>query len=159
MTTLFNPILPPVEASQSRVVSEARKWIGTPYRHQCSTIGGGADCLGLVRGVWRGVVGPEPVTPPAYTRDWSEPSGLEVLMEAADRFLIRRSSSNFTVGDVLLFRMREGVVAKHLGIVSQLGPAAQFIHAYSGHGVVENFLSGPWLRRVSAVYCFPERAE
>ena len=44
----------------------ARGWIGTPYRHQASLKGVGCDCLGLVRGVWREVMGEEPEAPPAY---------------------------------------------------------------------------------------------
>ena len=35
----------------------ARKWLGTPYRHQASLRGEGADCLGLIRGVWRELTG------------------------------------------------------------------------------------------------------
>ena len=41
----------------SAVVEAARGWLGTPYRHQVSLKGEGADCLGLVRGVWREVAG------------------------------------------------------------------------------------------------------
>ena len=33
------------------------------------------DCLGLVRGVWREVIGQEPEAPPSYTPDWSETEG------------------------------------------------------------------------------------
>jgi NlpC/P60 family putative phage cell wall peptidase len=35
------------------LVTLARGWIGTPYRHQASLKGVGCDCLGLLRGVWR----------------------------------------------------------------------------------------------------------
>lgn len=141
------------------IVLQARQWIGTPYCHQASTRGAGTDCLGLIRGVWRALIGPEPLSPPAYTLDWSEPSGEEILMQAAGECLVRRSDLSLSVGNVILFRMRNGAVAKHLGIVSAVGPRPKFIHAYTGHGVVESFLSGPWLRRVVAVYSFPERAE
>ena len=41
------------------VVAAARSWLGTPYRHQASLKGAGADCLGVVRGVWRELVGPD----------------------------------------------------------------------------------------------------
>jgi cell wall-associated NlpC family hydrolase len=58
-------------------------------------------------------------------------------------------------GDVLLFRMRPGSIAKHLGIAGQVGTEASFVHAYSGHGVVENPLSDPWLRRIVARFEFP----
>ena len=35
------------------IVEIARSWIGTPYEHQASCAGAGADCLGLLRGIWR----------------------------------------------------------------------------------------------------------
>ena len=70
------------------IVDEARKWIGTPYRHQASRMGVGADCLGLIRGVWRGVIGAEPEAVPAYTPDWAEALGDETLLAAARRHLV-----------------------------------------------------------------------
>ena len=39
--------------NREQIVAAARGWVGTPYRHQASLKGIGADCLGLVRGVWR----------------------------------------------------------------------------------------------------------
>ena len=61
----------------------ARDWIGTPYRHQASCAGAGADCLGLIRGVWRQLYGHEPAAVPAYTPDWSEAQRDERLWRAA----------------------------------------------------------------------------
>ena len=142
----------------ARIVSAARGWIGTPYRHQASLRGAGCDCLGLVRGVWREVIGPEPETVPAYTRDWSEPSGDEALWQAARRHLLPRPLDTAQTGDVLLFRMQTGAVAKHLGVQAETGPAPTFIHAYSGHAVVESPLSAPWARRIVARFAFPERS-
>ncbi|OWU85317.1 peptidase [Oceanicola sp. 22II-s10i] len=139
----------------SAVVAAARGWIGTPYVHQASVRGAGADCLGLLRGVWREVLGAEPETVPAYTRDWSEPGGEERLWDAALRHLARKTLDAEAEGDVLLFRMREGAVAKHLGIAAQVGAGATFLHAYSGHGVVESPLSAPWRRRIVARFAFP----
>ncbi|MFZ2468534.1 MAG: peptidase, partial [Parvibaculum sedimenti] len=48
------------ELTRAAVVAAARAWIGTPYRHQASCKGAGADCLGLVRGLWREFHGAEP---------------------------------------------------------------------------------------------------
>jgi len=138
-----------------RVVLTARAWIGTPYRHQASVQGAGADCLGLLRGVWREVYGPEPEPVPAYTQDWSEPSGREDLMAAAERWLVPKPIDDEAAGDVLLFRMRAGAVAKHLGIAVQVGATPTFIHAYSGHQVLETALSAPWVRRIVARFAFP----
>lgn len=138
-----------VAETRSRVVAVSRLWLGTPYVHQASHRGVGCDCLGLLRGVWRELHGADPVPIPAYGPDWSETGGVEVLRDALDRYLTRVSGP-LCAGQVLLFRMRAGSVAKHLGIVSATSPAARFIHAYCGHGVVESPLSPPWARRVVA---------
>jgi NlpC/P60 family putative phage cell wall peptidase len=141
----------------SAVVLSARGWIGTAYVHQASCRGAGCDCLGLLRGVWREVLGAEPEAVPGYTPDWSEPSGEERLWAAALRHLRPKPLALPEAGDVLLFRMREGGVAKHLGIQAEIGPMASFIHAFSGHGVVESALTPPWARRIVARFAFPER--
>ncbi len=139
-----------------RVVSAARDWIGTPYLHQASCKGAGTDCLGLLRGVWREVLGTEPEAPPAYSMDWSEPARIEALWQAAQRHLVPKDLAEEAPGDVLLFRMRDGAVAKHLGIAGRVGAVASFVHAYSGHAVVESPLSLPWRRRIVARFIFPE---
>ncbi len=139
----------------SRITTAARDWIGTPYVHQMAAKQAGCDCLGLVRGVWRDVVGQEPERPPAYTMDWSEPQGEERLWEAAMRHLRAKPLEAAAAGDVILFRMRATSVAKHLGIQSAVGDRPTFIHAYSGHGVVESPLSAPWAHRVVARFAFP----
>ncbi len=137
-----------------RAVVEARSWIGTPYEHQASCKGAGADCLGLLRGVWRALYGaePEPVGP--YTPDWSETDGVERLMQAFERHLQRVETAQ--PGDVLLFRMRAGSVAKHVALVSRTDPDPKIIHAYSGRGVVESPLTPAWARRIAGIYRFKE---
>ncbi len=137
------------------IVVTARGWIGTPYLHQASVKGAGADCLGLIRGIWREVISAEPESIPAYSQDWSEPSGSEDLLAAAQRWLIEKNSADEAPGDVLLFRMRSGAVAKHLGIAAHVGASASFIHAYTGHGVIETSLSDPWRRKIAARFEFP----
>lgn len=143
---------------QEMVVAAARDWIGTPYRHQASCKGSGTDCLGLVRGVWRDVLGTEPEVVPAYSMDWSEPQGDELLWRAAARRLQPKPLNDACPGDVLLFRMKAGSVAKHLGIAASLGPVSTFVHAYSGHSVTESALSAPWQRRIVARFEFPEES-
>jgi NlpC/P60 family putative phage cell wall peptidase len=137
------------------VLVRARDWLGTPYRHQASCKGAGTDCLGLLRGIWREIHGQEPRSVPAYTADWGEPTGQELLLQAAQEILQPVAQGHAVPGDVLLFRMRPGAVAKHLGILAETGPVPAFIHAYSGHGVVISPLSGPWQRKIAAVFRFP----
>ena len=137
------------------IVAAARGWIGTPYRHQARTKGAGCDCLGLVLGVWSEVYGAPPEAVPAYTADWDEPQGAEVLLSAARRHLHAKPVTEAAIGDLIVFRMRDGMVAKHLGIQGRVGADASFIHAYSGHAVVENSLTLPWARRLVARFAFP----
>ena len=139
------------------IVALARNWISTPYVHQASAKGAGCDCLGLLRGVWREHYGSEPESAPAYTADWSEASGQERLWSAAKKHLRAKGIAHEDSGDVLLFRMRDRGVAKHLGIAARIGDNASFVHAYSGHGVIESPLSAPWRKRLVARFEFPER--
>ncbi|WP_108502292.1 NlpC/P60 family protein [Paracoccus indicus] len=138
------------------VVAAAREWLGTPYVHQASVMGSGADCLGLIRGVWRQLHGSEPEPTPAYTADWAECGRTEVLHDAAMRHLLPVGEGDaWQIGQVLLFRMRQGAIAKHLGILSQVGADARFLHAYTYHGVIESPLTRPWKSRVVARFRFP----
>lgn len=145
-----------------RVVAAARGWVGTPYRHQASCRGVGCDCLGLVRGVWREVIGPEPERPPAYTPDWAEATGEERMIAAAARHLRRvdidgADGGAARAGDVLFFRMIARGPAKHAAIlVSDRLDGGAVIHAYSGHAVCETRLGDAWLRRLAGVFRFPE---
>ncbi|MBE9635715.1 NlpC/P60 family protein [Salipiger mangrovisoli] len=145
--------------SGAAIVGAARQWIGTPYLHQASVRGAGCDCLGLLRGVWREVIGAEPEPVPPYSRDWSEPQGDEALLRAALRHLSAKALRDEAPGDVLLFRMREAAVAKHLGLQARTGEAASFIHAYSGHKVTESALTAPWRRRIVARFAFPKELD
>ncbi len=139
----------------SKIVTHARNWIGTPYLHQASVRQGGCDCLGLIRGIWREFHGVEPETVPPYTPDWSEPQGDEVLWRAALRHCTTINGP-MEAGQILLFRMRPKAVAKHLGILATTGGTPTFIHAYTGHGVVESPLSTPWRAKVVARFAFLE---
>lgn len=140
------------------VVERARAWIGTPYEHQSSCRGAGTDCLGLLRGLWREMFGPEPEVVPAYTPDWSETGGAEDLLVASSRHLRRVRRDAAVPGDVLVLRMRDGGPAKHVGILADAPDGHRtLIHAYSGHGVVESPLTPAWSRRVAGVFRFPGR--
>jgi NlpC/P60 family putative phage cell wall peptidase len=129
-----------------RADQRARAWIGTPYRHLASCRGAGADCLGLVLGVWRDIHGQNPCAIPSYSPSWAETGTGEPLWDALARYLT--PVVTLQDGDVLLFRMQPRARAKHLGIQTTNGSA--FIHACPRAGVVESPLSEPWARRVVA---------
>jgi len=141
----------------SLIIKAARRWIGTPYHDQASVRGVGCDCLGLIRGVWREVLGDEPMPVPPYSRDWGETGPVEVLAEAARAAMIELPIEDARTGDVVLFRMRGGAIAKHCGILSGTARGARphFIHAYERTGVIEEALTPTWHRRIAFAFRFP----
>ena len=169
--------------TREEIVAAARGWLGTPYHHQASVKGVGSDCLGLIRGIWRELYGPEPEAMPPYTPDWGSATGSETLLAAACRHLVKLDDvSTARPGDVLVFRMRDEGVAKHAGILvsvrgsrpgrhpevraqraskdgraphhdAQLG--LRLVHAQEGLGVIEIELGRWWRRRAAAAFSFP----
>ena len=140
-----------------RIVAEARSWAGTPYRHQASLKGVGCDCLGLLRGVWRGVLGPEPEEAPPYAASWTTfTAGVDPLAEAARRHLVAVPTPLLAhvpqAGDVLLFAFRVHLPAKHCAIAT--GPASM-IHAHDGAAVTEVALTAWWRRHLVHAFRFP----
>lgn len=139
--------------SADDVVAAARLFRGTPYRHQASLAGAGCDCLGLLRGVWRGLYGAEPMAVPAYRADMRDPTNAGALRRAAEALLVAEAGS-MAAGQVLLFRLGGLAEPKHCGI---LVSPTRFIHAQERLGVVEADMTEAWARRVSGRFRFPER--
>ncbi len=133
-----------------RIIAQARTWEGTPYRHQHSTFQQGCDCLGLVRGVWRDVIGTEPLTAPNYSPSWDEVAKDEVLLNTA-RLLFRETETPVP-GNVLVFRMKRGMVAKHCAIMTA---PDRMIHSYNNRGVQECYIVPWWKKKLVFSGAFP----
>ncbi len=138
--------------TREAIIVEARAWIGTPYRHQASLKGVGCDCLGLVRGIWRSVIGDEPERTPPYAPDWAEAASGEALANAAARHLIALPLDAFEPGDVVLFRWRNHLPAKHAAIIAT---ADTMVHAHDGVAVAEVAIAPLWRRRLAYAFRFP----
>jgi NlpC/P60 family putative phage cell wall peptidase len=142
--------------TEDDIVAEARRWIGTPYRHQASLIGVGCDCLGLLRGVWRALVGDEPEATPPYAPGWAEDAGrtpvAEPLVAAARRHLVAAPEGAVRAGEVLLFRFRAHLPARHCAIAT--GGNAM-VHAHAGAAVAEVAIHPWWARHRSHRFRFP----
>ena len=138
--------------SRKAIVASARGWLGTPYRHQASLRGVGCDCLGLVRGVWRELIGPEPEPMRPYSQDWAEAGGAETLLEIGQRYFTSIAANDFCVGDVLLFRFRNGLPAKHVGIAINHD---RMIHAHDRACVADVAIIPFWRRKIVCAFRFP----
>jgi len=135
---------------RATIVAEARAWIGTPYRHQGSLKAVGCDCLGLLIGVWREVFedGRRDAAPPVppYTPDWAEATRRETLVEGLREYLTEIDPEQTREGDVVLFRWRAHLPAKHAGIIVAPG---RMVHAQEKAVVSEVALSAWWRRRMA----------
>lgn len=145
---------PQAAADPARVIAAARSWLGTPYHDQASLKHVGCDCLGLARGVWRDLVGPEPFPMPAYSRDWGESGLREVLADGARAMMIEIAPESLSPGALVLFRMMPRAIAKHVGILTSPGT---FLHAYERLGVIEEPLTPTWRRRIAFAFLYPAR--
>lgn len=138
---------------QQKLIALTRAWVGTPYHHQQSLRGVGCDCLGLVRGVYEAYMN-EPTGPLVpYSRDWADVTGQETLIHAARGHLIEKPILEKAPGDVLVFRFRSWMVAKHAGLMVSNNT---MVHAMEGVGVTEVHLGKWWQRHIAAVFSFPD---
>lgn len=137
--------------NRAEIVAEALKWEGTPYHHQASLRGVGVDCLGLLRGVYVGIYGSEPEKPPPYSPAWGETDDKELLLNAARRYLVPTAYDGWRAGDVLVFRVRHAMSAKHCAIALD---GDRMIHAISQRGVLITSI-GAWASQVAGIFSFP----
>ena len=82
----------------------------------------------------------------------------ERLIDGLGRFLAPVAVGEARPGDVLVFRMKAGALAKHAAILSEgcVGETrAKIVHAYWGHAVVESWLGPFWRRHVVRAFRFP----
>ncbi|MGF7160265.1 NlpC/P60 family putative phage cell wall peptidase [Rhodoligotrophos appendicifer] len=133
----------------SEIVSIARGWLGTPYRHQASLRGAGCDCIGLIRGVWREIGGREPKRLPAYSKDWAETGGEEALLNGLAAQFAHVPSDARKAGMVAVFRWRQSCAAKHAALLT--GPDGM-IHVHEGICVSEVAFCTWWQRRLAGVF-------
>ena len=118
----------------SDVVTEARKWIGTPYHSGARVIGVGVDCGQLLIGVYEnaGVIPAGDCEPGAYAFDWhlhrSEEKYLHWVQKYCDII-----DGDPLPGDIAVFQF--GRCVSHAGIVTEW---PRIIHAYVDMGVIES---------------------
>ena len=97
-----------------------------------------------MRGVWHEVTGAALPPIPAYTPDWAEAARRETFAEGLRGHLREIATAEAQAGDIVLFRWRPHLPAKHAGILT--GPD-RMVHAQEGAAVAEVPLNGWWKRR------------
>lgn len=137
--------------SADLLIGEARTWLGTPYHHQGSAKGIGADCVGFLKGVALevGLLTPELAAelPTDYSR---QPSGGQ-LRRLMGGLLVPVPFECRAPGDIVLIRF--ALDPQHLGMLTDIRPD-YLIHC-SREGVVEHRIDSAWRSRIMRVYRFP----
>jgi cell wall-associated NlpC family hydrolase len=137
----------PVRAAA--LVTEARSWIGTPFRPYCGRKGNGTDCVHLVAACYIATGFLTSFEPPRYRMtggDLTE-SQVEAFLHAIGRFA-KLPPGEYQTGDTVAIRL--GRVSHHVAIVTQ---PPLIVHSYQKMGAFESTLRDPtWSKRITAVY-------
>lgn len=145
------------------LVNEARKWLGTPFRHQGRRMGaqGGVDCLGLLIGAADGaglrvrdVQGRHVPVSTFDRRDYGHLPDGNALRSALANVMAEVPLEGVRAGDVLLMRFDGN--PQHLAIVTDFEGGMGIIHAYApARKVVGHVFDERW--RKAAFACFRVR--
>jgi NlpC/P60 family putative phage cell wall peptidase len=136
---------------RAQIVSEAREWIGTPWKHQASVKGVGCDCIGLIRGIARAVGLTDPFVTGEAARfaGYGRTPDADLLLEACGDYL---DPGQGALGDILVMRFEKE--PQHFALISCLAPR-RIIHAYAqARKVAENGMDRLWLSRIVRTYSF-----
>jgi len=135
--------------SRADIITEARRWVGTPFKHQGRRRGLASDCAGLIVGVgdelglidgWREV---------AYGRQPNPDRMGQILGE----WLYRIPVGEARDGDIYWFRF---IQPMHVGFASTLPDGRSgVIHCWQDIGAcAEHGLDDKWKRRIVAAFRF-----
>ena len=142
--------------TRAAVIAEARRWIGTRWRHQGRTAGG-LDCVGLLIVVARSLnlidqsaLDEADRVASGYSRYPRGDALRRTLLQHLQPVEISRPA------DILLFRI--DAEPQHLAIAAEHPTGGMsIIHAYAPapHRVIETILDDTWRRRLVAVFALP----
>lgn len=130
------------------IVSEARSWIGTKYKHLGRVKGSSVDCVGLIIGVGNslGLSG-------FNTDDYSQLPDPVVMKKHLDNELVRIELKEAKPGDIFWIKWAEN--PQHVAIFSSDDGKGYrtMIHSYAlVKKCVEHTLDDIWGKRIVAAY-------
>jgi cell wall-associated NlpC family hydrolase len=117
---------------RARICTEARRWLGTPWRHRARVLGAGVDCAQLLLAVYEGVglLKPGQIDPGHYHQDWNLHRSEELFAGWVQS--VARTVEQPEPGDIALFRY--GRCISHGGVV--LEDRSEILHAFQPDGIV-----------------------
>lgn len=132
---------------REQIVAAARRYVGTPFRHQGRQHGIGIDCAGLVV-----CVGREAGLMPDYREiAYGRQPNPQRMRAQIERYADEIQPRDVQPGDLYWMRFIEPM---HMAIATRLADGrAGMIHAYADAGrCVEHGLDDTWRRRIVRAY-------
>lgn len=112
------------------VLAHARAWIGTPFVERGALRGAGADCIGLIRGLWWELAGQDVAAPP-WRADWAA-AAPEQILDGLTRHVVPVPLAEARPGHIITYRIGHKRAA-HVAILTEDGA----VHAWEVGGVKE----------------------
>lgn len=140
------------------IVGEARRWVGTPFRHRGHHIGRACDCVGIVRGVVRAFDLVD--VPPEVEHEleaYSRTPNPRRMGELLATFLTRTDLAPRDAAPdahVAWLQWRPDL-PMHLAITATYRQRPTLIHALRDRGVAEHGFVGLWRGRVHSYWRLP----
>jgi NlpC/P60 family putative phage cell wall peptidase len=134
--------------TQDRIVAEAQRWIGTPYRHSADVFGVGVDCAMLLVRVFCDLGLVPAFDPRPYATDWHLHRSEEKYLGGVMRYAVKVDEPQ--PGDVALFKF--GRCLSHGGIVDVVSPDITMIHADLNAACVERTEVRRWADRLAGYW-------
>ena len=127
-----------ISKEQSKIVQEAKSWLGTPYRYGACEKGEGSDCSGMVLKVYEKVTG---IKLPRNSAKQAE-------------FCRKLKVKDVEVGDLAFFATgKDPDKISHVGIMIN---DKEFIHASTKKGVVISDITTPYYEKTFIMFGRPE---
>jgi len=145
--------------SPDTIIAEARRWVGTPYRHRAARLGIGVDCVGLIRGVAE-ATGVRTLSDAEWKpfETYSRTPNPEKMRQAMELFLEPSDVSAKIIAPdafVCWLAWREHL-PMHVGFAAALDGRRTLIHAALPIGqCVEHGFTDEWLSRVNSWWRLP----
>ena len=144
-----------MKTTNQEIVSEARKWLGTPFHYQGRIRGIGCDCLGLVVGVASalGIHSKQGGKLASYdVQDYDHTRDQMLLHESVEKHLVR--TAKLEIGSIVVIKCEGN--PQHIGIIGDY-PYGKFslIHAcMKSDKVVEHRVMKKMLEQIKGIYSF-----
>lgn len=121
----------PLDVNRTKLIADAKKLVGTPYKYGSYTPKNGLDCSGMFYYLfWV----KREIKVPRSSRDYSN-EGEEIKLKKA------------IPGDILLFTgsNKNSRVVGHMGLITNVnGDEVKFVHSSTSKGVIISSLTGYW---------------